>query len=204
MKEYDLSEIKENLEKRRISANVFSSSKEVTDYILDNVKPDSIVGIGGSVTIGELELDQKLQKQGCSIYWHFKAPKDEVMEHRLMNQRGDYYLISANAITRDGRLVNTDGTGNRVSSMIFGPKKVLIIAGKNKNVDNLDEAIDRVKNVAAPKNARRQSLNLFCAVNDECGDCSSPRRMCNVTTIIEGRPRQTDMEVLLVDEILGY
>jgi hypothetical protein len=116
----------------------------------------------------------------------------------------DLFLSSVNAITMDGELVNIDGMGNRVNATNFGPKKVILVAGYNKIVEDVQEAIKRIKNVTAPMNARRLNLEVPCAKLGKCADCNSPNRMCRIVVILEWKPTWTDMLVILVGEELGY
>ena len=109
-----------------------------------------------------------------------------------------------NAITMNGELVNIDGAGNRVNSTTFGPGKVIIVAGYNKIVEDVQEAVKRIKNVAAPINARRLNIDVPCAKLGKCVDCDSPNRICRVVMIHERRPSFTDMLIILVGEELGY
>jgi len=103
-----------------------------------------------------------------------------------------------------GELVNIDGTGQRVSAMIFGPKKVIVVAGVNKIAGDLDEGLWRASNVASSMNAKRLSRKTPCVSTGECSDCDSPERICNITTVIHRRPRSTDLTVILVGMELGY
>ncbi|NMB44350.1 MAG: LUD domain-containing protein, partial [Clostridiales bacterium] len=98
---------------------------------------------------------------------------------------------------------NIDGIGNRVASMIYGPKKVFIVCGTNKITENVEKALERIK-ANAYKNARRLNLKTPCAATMKCNDCSSPQRMCNVTTIIEKKPDKTDLNVIIIDGEFGY
>ena len=101
--------------------------------------------------------------------------------------------------------MNIDGTGNRVASMIFGPKNVALIIGKNKFAETMDECMDRIKTVACARNAQRLGLSTPCAVAGRCVDCFSKERICSVTTIIEAKPGAiSEMHLILVDEVLGY
>ena len=119
--------------------------------------------------------------------------------------RADWFIASANGITRTGKIVNIDGTGNRVASMLFGPKNVALIIGKNKFAETMDECMDRIKAVACAKNAQRLGLSTPCAVAGRCTDCFSKERICSVTTIIEAKPGAiSEMHLILVDEVLGY
>jgi hypothetical protein len=115
----------------------------------------------------------------------------------------DVLVAGANAVTEDGKLVNVDAVGNRVASMVFGPRKVFIIAGKNKIVKNVDEALHRIKNIVAPFHARTKGFATPCARTGKCSDCNAPKRICNVISIMEKRPWRTEISVILVDEDLG-
>ena len=114
------------------------------------------------------------------------------------------FLTGCNAVTLSGCLVNIDATGNRVASMSFGLKKVIVVAGRNKLVDgDVAAAIKRVKECTAPPNARRLGFNTPCAKTGFCSDCRSPDRICRVTAVIERKPRLADLRVLVVNEDLG-
>jgi len=115
----------------------------------------------------------------------------------------DVLVTGTNAVTRDGKLVNIDAVGNRVASMTFGPRRVFVIAGKNKIVKNVDEALYRIKNLIAPFHARTKEFATPCAQTGKCSDCNAARRICNITSILEKRPWRTDMTIVLVDEDLG-
>ncbi|MGD9707877.1 MAG: LUD domain-containing protein, partial [Candidatus Delongbacteria bacterium] len=114
------------------------------------------------------------------------------------------YLSSSNAIIEDGRLLNIDGTGNRVAAMFFGPPEIIVIAGRNKIVENYDHAMERIKTIAAPKNAERLRRDVPCRFTGRCQDCRSPERMCQVTVCIENRLVDRELEVWLVNQNLGY
>jgi hypothetical protein len=116
----------------------------------------------------------------------------------------DLFLSSVNAVTLNGELVNVDGIGNRVNSTNFGPGKVILIAGCNKIVEDVQEAIKRIKNVAAPLNARRLNIDVPCAKVGRCVDCNTPSRICRVVTIHERKPSLTDILIILVGEELGF
>jgi hypothetical protein len=104
----------------------------------------------------------------------------------------------------NGELVNIDGSGNRVNSTVFGPGKVILVAGYNKIVGDVQEAIKRIRNVAAPINAKRLNVDVPCAKLAKCVDCNSPNRICRVVVIHERRPSLTDILIILVGEELGF
>ncbi len=162
------------------------------------------IGFGGSVTLREMGLYEDLQAMGRHPHWHWKndEPKSEVFARAACS---DVYLVSSNAITADGCLVNIDGTGNRVSAMISGPKQVIVIAGVNKLVNGgIPQALARIKSVACPLNARRLELDTPCAREDKCDAASCQRSMCSVTSIIERPVGGHKITIVLVDEEAGY
>ena len=176
--------------------------KEVRKYII----PDMKIGVGGSVTIRGLGILEELRARGNVIYDHWipGLSKEESLRFRKSQMTSDLFLSSINAITMNGELVNIDGVGNRVNGTIFGPGKVVLVAGYNKIVEDVQEAIKRIKNVAAPINAKRLSIDVPCAKVGKCVDCNSPNRICRVVMIHERRPFLTDMLIILVGEELGY
>jgi len=183
--------------------------KEAVAKVLELIPSNALVGVGGSVTVRELGLLKILKSRGNKIadHWearHKKLAPEEVMKVRKLLLNSDVLLTSTNAVTEKGHLVNIDHAGQRVAAMIFGPKKVIIVTGVNKIVMDVDEALERIKNVAAPMNAKRLNMNVPCTVSGFCTDCDSQDRICNVTTIIERRPVHTDISVILIGEMLGY
>lgn len=192
------------LEKNGMKATFFYDSGAAAEYLMDSISKDAKVGIGGSMTVKTMGLPEALIARGNEVYFHWLESTPEGMDAARMNaSRADVYLTSTNALTEEGQLVNIDGIGNRVTSMIYGPKKVYVLCGVNKLAKNLDAAMQRIKDNAY-KNARRLKLNTPCAVTEKCSDCSSPQRMCNVTTIINKKPGKIDIEVILIGEELGY
>ena len=197
------------LRKNGFDVMYIPTRKEAVAKVLELIPSNTLVGVGGSVTVRELDLLKILKSRGNKIADHWEArhkelAPEEVMKVRKLLLNSDVLLTSTNAITETGHLVNIDHAGQRVAAMIFGPKKVIIVAGVNKIVKDVDEALERIKNVAAPMNAKRLNMNVPCAVTGICSDCDSQDRICNVTTIIERRPVHTDVTVILIGEMLGY
>ncbi|MGB7055073.1 MAG: lactate utilization protein [bacterium] len=194
------------LQQRNFDAAFFATSDGACEYMMQKIPADAATGIGGSVTIRELGIIDKLKKRGNKITEHWKQgmPKEKNREIRKNEGLADYYLTSANAITVDGDIINIDGIGNRVAHMIYGPENVIIIAGYNKIVSDIDEGILRSKEIAAVMNAKRIGTKTPCATTGKCIDCNAPGRICRVTTIIQYRPWQTNIQVLLINESLGF
>ena len=197
------------LERNGFEAKYYPTSEEALAGVLGMVPDGAAVGLGGSVTLREMGLVEALEARGVELADHWVAraagvSREGVMEIRRAQVNSDVFITSTNAVTETGELVNIDGTGQRVAAMIFGPKKVVVVAGVNKIAGDLDEGLWRASNVAAPMNARRLHPKTPCAVTGECDDCVAPGRICNITTIIHRKPNNTDLTVVLVGEKLGY
>lgn len=198
-------EIIRNLEKRGFTAKVFETGKEAVAYLSEAIQGKT-VGIGGSLTVKEIGLDTELAKNN-TVYWHWYPSQVEEYGRKGLFDRAagaDIYISSVNGMALTGEIVNIDGTGNRIASIAFGHEKVYFVAGINKVTENLHTAIDRAKNVVAPKNAQRLGRKTPCAVNgDKCYNCSSPERICNGTLILDHAMSGMQMEVILIEENLG-
>ena len=195
----------EALKKSRFDARYCQNVAEAKAFVLDAAEKAETVGFGSSVTTRALNLPEEIGRMGKELLIH-KQPgftPEQRAEVRRRQYTCDLFLTSTNALTMDGKLVNVDGTGNRVAAMIHGPKKVIVITGRNKLVEGVHQALDRIKNYVAPANAKRLGYKLNCAQTGFCTDCDSPQRICNITTIIEKKPANTDLTVLLVNEDLG-
>lgn len=196
----------EALQQNRFTSVYFPTVQEAMTQLLAAIPVDATVGLGGSWTLIQLELFEKLEARGNTVYCHHKPglSPEEILDIRRKQLTCDVFLTSTNAITEDGRLVNTDATGNRVAAMIFGPKKVIILAGSNKIAGTLDEAQERIRSTAAPLNNKRLNRPNPCVKTGYCVDCQGPTRLCNVTTILHKRPPASDIHVWVVGEELGY
>jgi hypothetical protein len=195
----------EALKSNRIPAVFFSTTEQAREGIVEMIPPGSSVGIGGSITLGQLGLIEEVQKRGFTVLNPIqpKLTDEEKMSLRRKAIVSDVFLASTNAITEDGKLFNIDSIGNRVGAMFFGPKKVIVVAGTNKIVKDLDEAILKVQERTAPLNAKRLKIAAPCVQSGECEDCEVPARICNIWVVIHKKPRLTDMQVVLVGEVLG-
>lgn len=183
------------------------SAQQAFDYIAAEAEEASTVGFGGSMSIAGLEIESHLRKMGKEILNHSSPTlsRDEKMDIMRRQLTCDLFLSGSNAVTLSGELINIDATGNRVAAMFFGPRTVIVVAGRNKLVDgSVQDAIERVKNWVTPPNSKRLNFNTPCASTGFCSDCNSPDRLCRVTTIIERKPRFTDVRVLVVNADLGF
>jgi L-lactate utilization protein LutB len=195
----------ENLKHNNFDAAYFSTADEALHYVSAMITPGMKVAFGGSMTVRQLDLRQCVLKNGASIIDHNAPGLSDEEKMTVMRQQltSDLFISSTNAITTDGCLINVDGNGNRVAAMIFGPKKVVILAGMNKIVHSEEEAFNRIRHVAAPMNMKRLSRKTPCGADGICHDCSSAERGCRAYTIIRKRPSLTPTEVILIGEMMG-
>lgn len=196
----------ESLNRNGFTAHYCKSATEAANYILIESGTARSVGFGGSMSIKDLGVEPLLLEKGKELLNHSApglAPEErlEIMRRQLTC---DLFLSGTNALTLSGALVNIDAIGNRVGAMFFGPRKVIVVAGRNKLVDgDIAAAIRRVKDWASPPNARRLNYKTPCAESGFCCDCTSPERICRIISVLERKPKYTELHVLVVNEDLG-
>ena len=200
----DFSKVKAALEARQFEVSTFATAADAAAYLNEQI--DGVtVSFGGSVTLKEMGVLETLAKHNkMSDYWNVPEGAD-AEENRIASMTSDVYLTSVNGLAETGELINIDGTGNRVSGELFGHKKVYFVVGRNKLAPTYDEALWRARNIASPKNAQRLGVKTPCAVKaDHCYDCKSPQRICRGLVVLWERMKSCEMEVVLIDEDLGY
>jgi hypothetical protein len=209
-----LKKVAEKLENNNMQVFITETREEVYPLVKKLIPKDAVVSFGGSVTLSDTKVLDGLVNDGYKLLDRRVEGADV---HKIYRDvfNADFYLSSSNAITENGELYNVDGNANRIAAIAFGPENVIIIAGKNKIVKNLDEAIRRVKEYVAPKNCVRLGLDTYCAKNGKCvslnkenpemsDGCASNSRIC-CDYIISSRQRIKDrIKVILVNEELGY
>ena len=196
----DFTNLKAKLEENGFTVKVFATAAEASDY-LDSAIDGKTVGMGGSMTLAELHVFDRLSRHN-QVFSHQSTGIDDQRKEAAAAQ---VYLLSANAIAADtGELLNIDGVGNRVSASLYGHEKVYFVAGRNKVSPDFAAAYQRLRNVVAPKNAQRLKRQTPCAEKaDKCYNCKSPDRICNALVVHYKCMRGMAMEVVLVDEELG-
>lgn len=190
---------------RNMEGYFFEDSASCVKAITDMMEDGSSISWGGSESIKECGLMDAIKSGNYQLIDRFSArTPEESRELYAKTVLADYYLMSSNAITYDGKLINIDGNGNRVACLIHGPKNVIIVAGMNKLVADVASGYARVRNTASPANAKRLSRNTPCFHNGRCGDCLSDDCMCNqiVVTRRSGIPGR--IKIFFVAEELGY
>lgn len=200
----DFTKVKTALEQREFTVTVCQTKENATAYLNAQIDGAS-VGFGGSMTLRELGLFESLSAHN-TVYSHWNAPEGRVgAEVQADAARADVFLTSVNGLAETGELINIDGTGNRVASTLYGHRKVYFVVGRNKIAPTYDEALWRARNIASPKNAQRLGVKTPCAAKgDKCYDCKSPQRICRGLVVLWERMKSCEMEVVLIDEELGY
>lgn len=192
----------QGLESRNMSGYYCASREDALKKALELIPQGSTVTMGGSVSAQEIGLVDALKNGDYQFIDRDKeADKRAAM---LAAYDADFYLASANAITEDGVMVNIDGNSNRVSAIAQGPRKVLFIVGMNKVCDDVDGAMKRARNVAAPINAQRFGLSTPCAKTGSCFNCKSPDTICCQFLITRYSRHQGRIHVILVNDHLGF
>lgn len=193
------------LESRNMEGYYAETKEEALAKALELIPEGSSIGWGGSMSINEIGLKEAVCKGSYKVY-NRDVCKDPVEKRQveLATYDSDYYITSTNAITEDGVIINIDGYANRVSSIAFGPKNVVMIVGMNKAVKSVDDALSRARNEAAPVNAQRFGLDTPCTKNGMCFDCKSPDTICCQILITRYSKIASRIKVILVNEDLGF
>ena len=192
----------DSLTREGFAVRYFDTAKEAADYLCDSISGKS-VGIGGSVTIEQMGLYERLCENN-TVYWHWKTNDTQT---RIAAASAQVYLCSANAIAETGEIVNIDGSGNRVAGTLYNHERVVFVAGVNKIAEDYESAVFRARNVAAPLNTRRLGLKTPCAAGKEikCYNCASKDRICcGVVTLLWPMRSVGVTEVVLIGDSLGY
>jgi hypothetical protein len=197
--------ILERLKKRNMEGYFCETSAEAVELALSLMPEGSSISWGGTSTVSECGLMDAIQKKNYTLIDRTTAKtpeeKREIFAKTVM---ADYYLMSTNAITMEGELINIDGFGNRVACLCAGPEHVLVIAGMNKVVNNVESGLDRIRTKAAPANTVRLNKNTPCAKTGVCGNCFAPDCICSQTVITRRSGTPGRIKVILVNEDLGF
>lgn len=200
----DFTEVKRNLENRGYKVVCFNNSKEAAEY-LDSQIDEKTVGFGGSVTLEQMGLYERLAEHN-TVSWHQRVSENKTdMEARIEANAAEIYISSVNGLAETGEIVNIDNNCNRVASIFYGHKKVYLVVGENKIAKDYENALYRARNIASPLNAKRLNKKTPCAIKgDKCYDCNSPERICRGLSVLWQKPMTGEFEVVLINEKLGY
>ncbi len=219
LKELDMNIINEvmgNLEKNNMKPYFCNTSKDAAELVKTLLNKGDVVATGGSATLGTTGILEMLRNGDYEFIDRAKATTPEEMEEVYLGAfRADAYLMSTNALLRSGVLYNVDGNSNRVAALLYGPKSVIIVCGYNKIVENLEEAVYRMKTVAAPLNTKRLTTGSYCEHAGECvslkldnpsmcDGCSGTGRICCNYVLTAQQRKKDRIKVIIVGEELGF
>jgi len=210
-----------NLCSNNFEAHYCDSVTEARTLALSLIPDGGTVGFGDSHTIFALELEEELEKKKCvaiphtcavnnyamehdSPGWKVIGSKEEMREILMQYLVANVFMLGANAITMDGQIINIDGAGNRIAGSLYGSDRIIVIAGANKLVQDVNVGLERIRGVAAQMNNIKYASELACNVCGVCKECSSDQRNCNITSIIHKRPVDSDFHVIVIGEELGF
>ena len=194
-----------SLEKNSMNGIYVQTKEEVLEKVISLIPEGSKVGTGGSLSLDQIGVKDVLRNGNYSFIDRNLPGLSEEESHQMRRDslHADVFLTSTNALTMDGKLVNIDGTGNRVAAISYGPTKVIVVAGINKIVTDLEAAIRRIKDYVTLLHARRRDRSVPCAKTGVCVDCKIPERSCNIVTIIEHQRQKDRITIIIVGEELG-
>jgi hypothetical protein len=202
--------VAQRLKKRDFDVSIAASLKDAADLVITRLLPESapkVVSFGGSMTVREAGLLESIKAlPGLEVMDTFDSSigQEAMLELRRQALLCDFYLCSVNAMTRDGVLLLLDGIGNRTAAVQFGPRKVVLLVGRNKICADQDEAVNRVRTVAAPANCVRLHKKTPCVKAGRCMDCNTPDRICAYWTIVERCKPQGRIHVVLINQDTGF
>ena len=194
-----------NLERRNMEGYYFETVEEAVEKAMSMIKQEDTVGWGGSTTIDQTGIKKLLEEKNITVYDRDKEtdPKEKV---KMMKKAltSDVFLTSANAITMDGELLNIDGNGNRVAAFCYGPDSVIVIAGMNKIVTDLDVALKKVRLDATVPNTFRTNSKTPCHFTGKCTECTMNDTLCGQILVTRFCKPQNKIKVILVGQSLGF
>lgn len=195
------------LQRRGFTAEYVPTGAEALSRILEIIPPDATIGIPGTITVRDIGALDTLRERGNTVYQHWgKMSNEERRAARFRENTADVFLTSANALTRDGRIINIDGTGNRVAGMAWGNGLVLFVIGINKLAFDLEDGLKRARSATIP-NAIRQNVETACVKSGHCVNCSAVGNddsMCRAILILEQAVKGRNYHVIIVGEDYGY
>ena len=193
-----------NLKNRHFEAFYCETKEDALKKALELIPGDALVGWGGAMSAQQIGLMDALRAGGYRLIDRDKCETPEAREQAMRDCLfADVFLTGANGLSMDGEMVNIDGTGNRLAAINYGPREILVIAGMNKVMDTLEEAVRRARTGAAPLNKQRFGDGTPCAVTGKCGDCKSEKCICNQILITRHCRPVGRIKFILVGEDLG-
>ncbi|AEY67457.1 lactate utilization protein [Clostridium sp. BNL1100] len=202
----EISTLIQNLNRNNIAGTFVNNREELLVLLKKLIPVGSTIGCGDSVTLEETGIFQWLRNSDYRFYDKFVPglSKEQKRKIYLDNFSADFFISGANAVTMNGEIFNIDGNGSRVAPMLYGPNQVIIVIGINKITSDVDSAIKRTRQIAAPMDAKRLRKNTPCTSLMRCIDCKHKERICNDFVLITGQFIKDRIRVIIVNEKLGY
>ncbi len=201
-----MEEIIKALKSRNMNGHLAKDKSEALEVAISLIDKSQQISLGGSLSVKEIGLFDELNNGKYKLVNRYIDGIDSFTKHFIQKNGSTHgiFIAGTNALTEDGKIVNMDGWGNRTNAISYGPDKVILIIGKNKIVKTLDDALERIADVASPPNTKRLNFDTPCAKTGKCVDCRSPERICNILNVIQFQREPDRMHIILVDEELGY
>jgi len=201
-----MEEIIKALKSRNMNGHLAKDKSEALEVAISLIDKSQQISLGGSLSVKEIGLFDELNNGKYKLVNRYIDGIDNFTKHFIQKNGSTHgiFIAGTNALTEDGKIVNMDGWGNRTNAISYGPDKVILIIGKNKIVKTLDDALERIADVASPPNTKRLNFDTPCAKTGKCVDCRSPERICNILNVIQFQREPDRMHIILVDEELGY
>lgn len=200
----------EHLKRNRFDTILAENAEDARQKIINIIPQNATIGVANSATVRQIGILEALKDRGNQLidpismgYGLVEFDPDSFDSINRKSVDADVYLAGTNAVTEDGKLVNIDGRGNRVAGIIWNPGLSIVIISKNKIVKNVDAALYRIKNMVTPALAQRRQLKLPCAKTGKCVDCAVIERACNITMILDKKPGQKEITIVMINEDLG-
>lgn len=195
-----------NLERNKMQAFYVENKEQAVNKVKELIPEGAVVTCGGSMTLFETGIIEHLRSGRYNFLDRYKPglTPEQIREIYIRAFSSDVYMCSTNAVTENGELYNVDGNSNRVAAMVYGPKSVIVVAGYNKIVKDIDEAVERVKRIAAPANATRLSHKTPCVNTGQCENCRTDDRICCNYVVMAQQRHKDRVKVIIVGEELGY
>lgn len=196
----------EALKKNNIEGIFLENETEIFSFLKSLLKENSTIGFGGSKTLEQLGILDFLREGNYNLLDRARPDLSSEEIEKILKECffADYYFSSSNAITENGEIYNVDGNGNRVAAITYGPKKVFLIVGVNKIVKNVEEAIERNRNISAPANCIRLKRNTPCSKIGYCVECRAEDRICNTYVLMKHQRFKDRITVIFLNKSLGY
>jgi len=200
-----MNSVKKHFEERNIEFEYFTNRENLLTAIENEINRHNSIGIGNSKTLKTLEISELATSLDKRVYDKtLVSTLEDIKKIKKEALTAECYISSCNALTRDGKIINIDHSGNRVAAITYGPERVLLIVGSNKLAANEQDGIKRALKRATPMNAKRAEINSPCSGGESCDQCTQDVRVCNYISVIRGQYVKGRMKVFMIDESLGF